>query len=340
MDLVHERASIAAEEEDRISKLPDDIIHGILSFLDMKYAVQTSALSHKWKHIWTSMPYLNLDSQVFPKLPHFAKFVKQALSHRNNHTNLSAVDLKFTGSATQFVVKSIVNYAYLHNVNKMTIVWFTRRSQEFPAFLFSSHTLKHLSVAVKEPYFSCVSGTCFYPESIWDFPALETLNLTRVPFGFYNEKNINLFSKSVNLKDLTLDRCSMKGFGIVTIGCPQLSNLTITKICSYPEVFKVVAPQLENLTASISSHCKCGGNNFLQLSIEAFNSLEKVNICDSNYYVHKERGFPRLLDLFQKLNFVKFLTLDMGIVKVYTCQLAWFFLNILIVISNLDTIIY
>lgn len=322
MDLVPEGERIVAEEEeDRISKLPEDIIHRILSFLDMKYAVQTSAVSCKWKHIWTSMPYLNLNSQVYPTLPHFAKFVKQALSHRNNHTNLTAVDLKFTGLATQFAVESTVNYAYSHDISQMNIVWFTKRSHEFPQFLLSSHTLKHLTVAVKYPYFSCVYGTRFYPEKIWDFPALETLNLSGVPFGCYGEKNINLFSKSVNLKDLTLDRCSMKGFGIVTICCPQLSNLTITKFCSYPEVFKVVAPQLENLTASISNRCKCGDVNFLQLSVEAFNSLEKVNLRDSNYHVHKERGFPRLLYLFQNLSFVKVLTLDMDIVETLSSNL-------------------
>lgn len=128
MDLVPEGDSIVAEEEeeDRISKLPDDIIHRILSFLDMKYAVQTSAVSCKWKHIWTSMPYLNLNSKVFPKLPQFAKFVKQTLSRRKNHTEVSTVDLRFTGSVTQFFLKSIVSHAYSHNVRQMTIAWLTK----------------------------------------------------------------------------------------------------------------------------------------------------------------------------------------------------------------------
>ncbi|KAJ9547252.1 hypothetical protein OSB04_019795 [Centaurea solstitialis] len=39
-----DRSRIIAKE-DRISNLSDGIIHHILSFLDMKYAVQTSALS-------------------------------------------------------------------------------------------------------------------------------------------------------------------------------------------------------------------------------------------------------------------------------------------------------
>nr|GEX77290.1 zinc finger, CCHC-type [Tanacetum cinerariifolium] len=40
-------------EQDKISNLPDDVIHCILSFLDMKFVVQTSAMSWKWTNIWT-----------------------------------------------------------------------------------------------------------------------------------------------------------------------------------------------------------------------------------------------------------------------------------------------
>ncbi|GJZ75179.1 F-box domain, cyclin-like protein [Tanacetum coccineum] len=232
MDLVHERASIVAEEEeDRISNLPDDIIHRILSFLDMKYVVQNSAVSRKWKHIWTSMPYLNLDSGLFPKLAHFAKFVKQTLSHRNYHTNVSAVDLKFTG----------------HHDSR--------------------------------------------------------------------EKNINLFSKCVNLKDLTLHKCSMYHMKIFNVCCPQLSNLTMKDVTAFLEVLEVVAPKLENLTASISTRGGCYSVDFLQLSIEGPISLQKLNLSKSNENYWKTRNFPRLLDLLYKLSSAKFLILDMDIIQ-------------------------
>ncbi|RZC75581.1 hypothetical protein C5167_051074 [Papaver somniferum] len=45
--------------QDRISSLPDNLIHHILSFIDTKYAVQTSVLSKRWKTTWISLPYLN-----------------------------------------------------------------------------------------------------------------------------------------------------------------------------------------------------------------------------------------------------------------------------------------
>ncbi|KAK4846400.1 hypothetical protein QYF36_016819 [Acer negundo] len=39
-------------ETDRLSNLPDPIIHHILSLTDTKYAVQTSVLSKMWRHKW------------------------------------------------------------------------------------------------------------------------------------------------------------------------------------------------------------------------------------------------------------------------------------------------
>nr|GEX84032.1 hypothetical protein [Tanacetum cinerariifolium] len=42
--------------QDRLSALPDELIHQILSCFDTKFAVQTSMLSSRWKLIWKSVP--------------------------------------------------------------------------------------------------------------------------------------------------------------------------------------------------------------------------------------------------------------------------------------------
>ncbi|KAM7466564.1 hypothetical protein LguiB_014126 [Lonicera macranthoides] len=44
--------------DDRLSELPDAILAHILSFLDTKYAVQTSSLSKRWINLWISVTTL------------------------------------------------------------------------------------------------------------------------------------------------------------------------------------------------------------------------------------------------------------------------------------------
>ncbi|TMW87908.1 hypothetical protein EJD97_019295 [Solanum chilense] len=50
---------------DRISYLPDDILHNILSYLYIFDVVQLSILSKRWNYIWRTMPYLNFDINSF-----------------------------------------------------------------------------------------------------------------------------------------------------------------------------------------------------------------------------------------------------------------------------------
>ncbi|KAJ9547177.1 hypothetical protein OSB04_019720 [Centaurea solstitialis] len=317
MDVVHDdRASIIAKE-DRISNLPDDIIHRILSFIDMKYVVQTSALSKRWKHVWISMPYLNLDSYEFRTLPQFAKFVKHVISHRNHHSEVSSVKLQCTGATTQFAVKSIVDYAYSHNVRHLTVNWFTKKDIEFPQYLFRSHTLKHLTLATSTPKpksYKYAWGHLGYwiPNSALDFPALETLKLSNMQLCDITDTRLDLFSKCVNLKDLTLERISMADLDIFNVCAPQLCNLTVTYPKAYPKVFNVVAPQLKNLIVSSWASCS------LQLSKESLDSLEKVKLSMSFYGYRKQRNILELLDLFQKLRSAKSLILNMDIIEVYT----------------------
>ncbi|KAJ9536313.1 hypothetical protein OSB04_un000522 [Centaurea solstitialis] len=99
------------------------------------------------------------------------------------------------------------------------------------------------------------------------------------------DDSLNLFSKCVNLRDLTLHQFSMSGLDTSNICTPKHSNLTITDFDSFPKVFNVVALQLENLTASfntsmmLKSHRALYGEDFkfLQLSTYGLDSLENFN---------------------------------------------------------------
>lgn len=44
---------------DRLSELPDSLIHVILSLLPMRDVVSTTLLSKRWNNLWTTIPFLN-----------------------------------------------------------------------------------------------------------------------------------------------------------------------------------------------------------------------------------------------------------------------------------------
>jgi hypothetical protein len=51
---------------DRLSDLPDGLIHNIMSFLTAREAVQTCVLSRRWDDLWCSMPCISIDERDFP----------------------------------------------------------------------------------------------------------------------------------------------------------------------------------------------------------------------------------------------------------------------------------
>jgi hypothetical protein len=84
-------------EEDRLSNLPDPLLHHILSFVDSEYAVQTCILSTRWKNLWKHLPTLTLDSSGFIHQKNFTKFVSRILSLRQQSTALHSLDFERSG---------------------------------------------------------------------------------------------------------------------------------------------------------------------------------------------------------------------------------------------------
>ncbi|XP_074283718.1 putative F-box/LRR-repeat protein At5g02700 [Silene latifolia] len=52
---------------DRISDLPDFILHNILPILDTKEVCRASVLSKRWYDVWSSIPVLDFQLQYFKK---------------------------------------------------------------------------------------------------------------------------------------------------------------------------------------------------------------------------------------------------------------------------------
>ncbi|KAJ4836283.1 hypothetical protein Tsubulata_025793, partial [Turnera subulata] len=112
------------EEEDRISQLPDVILHRILSFLpDTQFAARTSTLSKRWKKLWISLPVLSFDVAYYRKRSHrFVNLLRYALLRRDNNTSLCSFRLSIDPSVRFLVEDAValrdwaIHYAVTHGV--------------------------------------------------------------------------------------------------------------------------------------------------------------------------------------------------------------------------------
>ncbi|KAF5782351.1 putative F-box domain, leucine-rich repeat domain superfamily, F-box-like domain superfamily [Helianthus annuus] len=209
MDSSHGKKRMNVEDDDRLSSLQDELIHKILSFIGIKHAIQTSVLSSRWRFIWTSMPYLNFSRDDFFRLPKFSEFVTHVLSGRDNQTKVSSVRLSnFHGKDSDVIVEHIMKYAFSHNIQQLDVACLPQNNVEFPPFLFSSRSLKRLSLtkenfsAYERRYYS---SYVFKATSTWELPVITTLYLDGVTLccDDNTDKCIDFFSKCANLKNLT-----------------------------------------------------------------------------------------------------------------------------------------
>lgn len=119
--------SLYSNGEDRISRLPDALIHQILSFIDTKYAVQTSVLSKRWISIWKSLPDLNFDRSSFSheNTERFIDFVYMVFIFRDDTTNIHEFRVNWENSAYDNTVLRNVNRwslnAVKHNAQEIVI---------------------------------------------------------------------------------------------------------------------------------------------------------------------------------------------------------------------------
>ncbi|PWA98287.1 F-box domain, Leucine-rich repeat domain, L domain-like protein [Artemisia annua] len=145
------------DEIDRLSNLPDDLIHKILSFVGIKRAIELSALSSRWRYIWTSMPHLNFFFKDF----YTSNFVTHLVSRRNNLIEVFSIKLCFDECSSKVFVEQVLKYAFSHNVQQLDIIWFDGGSIESPLSLIRSESLTHLSMIRK-----CFTGRGYCVEDV------------------------------------------------------------------------------------------------------------------------------------------------------------------------------
>ncbi|CAL5348342.1 unnamed protein product [Camellia sinensis] len=168
------KQAIEDGEEDRISTLPDPILHEILSSMDLKYAIQTCALSKRWRYLWTSLPNLHFDVDLFPlpndskRLHQFPHFVNQVLSQRDTNSNLCNFYFSPHACDHPSFIENSLSYAISHNVQQLHVAAFS-----YPIWKPSSSR-------------QIVGLADFITETVGNCPNLETLILDCLQLNDFN----------------------------------------------------------------------------------------------------------------------------------------------------------
>ncbi|KAI3728814.1 hypothetical protein L6452_17458 [Arctium lappa] len=235
--------------EDRITDLPNAVIHHILFLLPIKSIVQTSVLSKRWRTLWYTFPDLDFTTVIpsgtaltkFVYLKNLGNVITQILSLRHKLSNVRI--LRFCACMTFSGLHALIRTAVRLRVQELDIRVATNDTFNFPRSIIRSDCLRVLKVK------SC-PGFRLPPSRIMrsGFRTLQTLSLSFVHLD--NQSYLlDMFTDSSfpQLRKLNLDSCfNLKH---LRVGCRLLEELMLDN-CSTLQVLDIMSPRLEILRVS------------------------------------------------------------------------------------------
>ncbi|CAO2035125.1 unnamed protein product [Urochloa humidicola] len=256
MEVAPERARAGrGSAPDRLSALPDELLHRVLSFLPSRQAVHTTVLSKRWMDLWRLMPALNLNISEFKAPDNSLSAVQRWRKMENFTTNL----LMRHRAPRLDVFRLDVGFPFTGADWALNVDRWIRRAMEY------------CPVVMEIRLFS-VCGSRYH------LPKLVSCHLKRLNIsGVTLERSFaeQLHSGCPVLEDLKIWRCrGFRGFQSDT-----LKNLVVSECSSGPDMWIIRAPSLASVRLSLP-YC-----NSADVLLDTGNSLAKASICGSHIYV-------------------------------------------------------
>ncbi|VAI12068.1 unnamed protein product [Triticum turgidum subsp. durum] len=228
------RARGASDGVDRLSSLPNDLLHRVMSFLPMPEVVRTSLLSPRWRYLWVSTPYIRIDHQDFMDDSKLKNFGNRLLLLRDGATSLDEARISAHNVVDGTTCCEWIRHAIMHKVRLLHVSAYARLdstamfpSQHLKIVRLKSNLLKH----------------GFFRQLNCDCSVLEHLELEGCGLSDVNEIS------SRSLKVLHIIRCHIvKG---LVICASNLTHLSIVEPrCRSGAIVTRDLPSL--VTASVS----------------------------------------------------------------------------------------
>ncbi|CAI0413381.1 unnamed protein product [Linum tenue] len=318
---------------DRLSHLPDFIIHHILSFVDTKCAVQTSVLSRGWRYSWKHVPVLILHNSSFGQYSSFERFVDNVLSLRHPFNVREMIytviyppeeeeeeeEEEGEGGGegegdSQFV--KLIKYAVSHDAHRLVLkLFFIMVPEDSYRFSDLFSTISNCRLKTLELYGVGIdSGFESY-----GFPMLTTLKLGQCLLASDKDGVFDPFSILPCLENLVLSHCNHLDRGYLGhVSRLKISGLRLLRLkldSVWSTSLEIFAPRLK----SFRFHHDMGELKFSKLSFPILDHAV-IQIDDESSFMEedKERLMDCVITLFQGLSNATTLLLDSRTVEVLT----------------------
>ncbi|XP_058780800.1 F-box/FBD/LRR-repeat protein At1g13570-like [Vicia villosa] len=289
-----------ANQSDRISDLPGNVIDGILGNLKIRDQVRTSILSRKWRYMWTSAPQLCFDNNFFERYTYLeardhasvvSKIITDVLMLHNGPIHKFTLSLSFD-----------INYNFKSNF-KITLEYL---NTWIP---FLSRDIKYLDLVDRW-------------ESVHEMPYIvfSCKELTYFKFGGFHlliPPNFCGFKRLLELH-LYMVRLNSHTFESLISGCPFLEKLCI-ELSEGFQYIDISSPTLKvlllDLLNDVDSICLKKAENLIDFTLEAsrfglfgsIKSLPNVKMVGCNKYSYADIIPPTCL--VSSLNSLEYLNL-------------------------------
>lgn len=256
--------STAKMEPDRLSELPDEVLHHILSSspLSPRDPLRLSELSKRWRHLWRSTPFLHLTDGDFLlgecSQGSFTRFVDTLLSLRDTSDLLSfrlswCMDLHPEG---HHHLSAWLRYAVGHNSKVISLHFYEQMMDVVvPECVFTCQRLEELKIVFSKHTKVALPGSV-------RLSRLRKCHLSHV--GIVGPSMDKLVSSCSLLEELTLKQSTLVS---ANIAFRALRHLDMEDCFVAGEVFRISCPSL------LSCHLV---RNFLDASKVLLENLSSV----------------------------------------------------------------
>jgi hypothetical protein len=247
---------------DRLTSLPDCLIHHIMSFLKARQVVQTCVLSTRWRHLWRSVPCLDIDQDEF-KAAGLNRITEKERDDFEDFTDHLLIPNNISIALVDTLRLHVSGEYYRRRASARWIRHGIKYSAQNPGIMHKESNLAfwrlkklHLcGVYLDGSFMKHVGSGC---------PYLEVLELKDCPCTF---KEVT----SHTLKNLILENCKCNGLSGIT--SPTLKSLTIIDGYYNRITLVVKAPAVAYLLLDVYAYfVKC------YVSFDEMSSLAKASI--------------------------------------------------------------